>query len=281
MVINYVSFKIKKEDHGKTVREFLLGFGVSRKVIYKQEMFNLIKVNDSLEKLTYRLKENDLLSFKLAPFDGLVEPYDGEIEIVYEDEDFVIVNKPTRLLIHEDGNTINTLTNRVNNYYNKIGYNYPVLPAHRIDFDTSGLVLFAKHFISLAYLSKQFSENQVLKTYIALCDNYFKKPDGIINLKIGKDRHSNKQIVVESGKEAKTEYFVLEQTNNKSLVKLHLEDGRTHQIRVHLSHIGNPIVGDKLYGKTKASRMMLHATGLKFIHPRNLKQVSFEVKSPF
>lgn len=281
MIINYVEFKITEEFQGKTIRDYLLDFGVSRKTAYKQEMFNLMKVNDKIEKLTYRLKENDVISFKLAPFDELVEPFEGEIEVIYEDEDILLVNKPSKLLIHEDGNTINTLTNRISYHYMKKGYNYPILPAHRIDYDTSGLVLFAKHFISLAFLSKEFRENNVKKTYVALCDNNFKKPDGIINLKIGKDRHSNKQMVIDTGKEAKTEYFVLEQKDNKSLVELNIEEGRTHQIRVHLSHIGNPIIGDKLYGKTKHNRMLLHAKGLKFTHPRTLKQVSFENEPSF
>ncbi len=281
MIINEVQFKITEDFQGKTIREYLLDFGVSRKTAYKQELFNLIKVNDKLEKLTYRLKEDDVISFKLAPFDQLVEPFEGEIDVVYEDEDVLIVNKPPKLLIHSDGNTLNTLTNRISYHYRKNGYNYPILPVHRIDFDTSGLVLFAKHFISLAFLSKEFRENNVKKTYIALCNNYFKKPDGVINLRIGKDRHSNKQMVLDSGKAAKTEYFVLEQKENKSLVELNIEEGRTHQIRVHLSHIGNPIIGDRLYGQTKHNRMLLHAKGLRFTHPRTLKQVSFEIDPSF
>lgn len=277
----FVDFQVTQEHDGLTVRDFLLSFGVSKKNVYKQEMFNLIRVNNKLEKLHYKLKTNDKLSFKLIPLDEMVEPFYGEVEIVYEDEDVLLVNKPIKLLIHEDGNTKDTLTNRISYHFQAKGFVCPVLPVHRIDFETSGIVLYAKHFISLAYLSKQFRDDEVKKTYIAICEGYFNKPDGIINLNIGKDRHSNKQIVVDSGKEAKTEYFVINQKDDLSLVELHIQEGRRHQIRVHLSYLGHPIVGDMLYGKTKANRMMLHAKKLEFVHPRTLKTFSFEVKEPF
>lgn len=278
---NFIDFLITEKYNDYTIRDFLLSFKVSKKNAYKQEMFNLIRVNNKVEKLTYKLKTKDKLSFKLAPFDEGVTPFVGNIEVVYEDDDILLVNKPAGILIHEDGNTIDTLTNRVSHYYHLKGYDYPVLAAHRLDYDTSGIVLFAKHFISLAYLSNEFHENKVKKTYIAVCHGYFKKPDGTINLNIGKDRHSNKQIVIDSGKQAKTEYFVLDQKDNKSLVEIHILQGRRHQIRVHLSHLGNPIVGDKLYGKDDNKEMLLHAKKLEFNHPRTLKPFSFEVKEPF
>lgn len=278
---NFVDFKITEKNNDLTIREFLASFGVSKKNIYKQEMFNLIRINNKLEKLTYRLKTGDKLSFKLAPFDEGIKPFIGLIDIVYEDEDILIVNKPAGILIHEDGNTTDTLTNRVSHYFHQKGYDYPVLPAHRLDFDTSGIVLFAKHFISLAYLSREFHENKVKKTYIAVCHGYFKKPDGVINLNIGKDRHSNKQIILDTGKEARTEYFVLEQKNGLSRVEIHILEGRRHQIRVHLAHLGNPVVGDKLYGKNGSTRMLLHAKKIQFNHPRTLKPVSFEIKETF
>ena len=278
---NFVEFLITDKYNGYTIRDFLLIFEVSKKNIYKQEMFNLIRVNNKIEKLTYRLKLNDKLSFKLAPFDEGIEPFVGDVEIVYEDDDILIVNKPPRLLIHEDGNTKDTLTNRVSHYYHLKGYDYPVLPVHRIDYETSGIVLFAKHFISLAYLSGEFRDNKVKKTYIAICHGYFAKPDGVINLNIGKDRHSNKQIVIDSGKEARTEYFVLDQKDNLSRVEIHILEGRRHQIRVHLAYLGHPVVGDKLYGKDEGKRMLLHAKKLEFTHPRTLKTISFEISEPF
>lgn len=281
MKANYVEFIITETEEGKTIRDFLLSFNVSKKTIYKQELFNLIRVNEELQKLTYRLKKEDKLSFKLAPLDQRVAPYKGEVDIIYEDNDILIVNKPVKLLIHSDGNSLNTLTNIISYHFHNIGYDYPILAAHRLDFDTSGIVLYAKHFISLAYLSKQFRENEVKKTYVAVCDNYFKKYDGVINAKIGKDRHSNKQMVLNSGKEARTEYYVLDQKNNRSFVELNIKEGRRHQIRVHLAHIGNPIIGDKLYGKTEHERMLLHAKKIEFTHPRTLKKVTFEVKEPF
>ena len=185
------------------------------------------------------------------------------------------------MLIHEDGNTTDTLTNRVSYYFHQKGYDYPVLPAHRIDYETSGLVLYAKHFIALSFFSKQFEEQTIKKMYIAICDNYFTELDGVITHKIGKDRHSNKRIVLDSGREARTEYYVIDQFENKSKLEIYISGGRTHQIRVHLSHIGHPIVGDPLYGKTKHQRMLLHFKKIEFIHPRNLKNTSFEIEEQF
>lgn len=281
MNINFLNFKINSNYSNITVREFLQLHNVSKKNITKQDMFNLIRINDKLARLTDRIKKGDTLSFKLAPLDGLVEAYDGRVQIVYEDEDIVVVNKPPKLLIHEDGNTKNTLTNRLAAHYQNRGYSSPVLPVHRIDFDISGIVVFAKHFISLSYLSNQFEERNVEKTYVAITDHYFKNKESRIVEKIGKDRHSNNYIVTDGGKEARTDYFVMEQANDRSKVELKTIGDRSHQVRVHLAHIGHPIVGDKKYGKTPHERILLHFKEIKFIHPRTKEQVKFKIKEPF
>lgn len=278
---HFIKFEIKKDDCYKTVRDFLLGFKVSKKTVYHQEQFNLIYVNDERKKLNYQLKEGDILSFKLVNLDKKVEPFDGPVDIVYEDEDVVVVNKEEKLLIHEDGNTINTLTNRINHHYEKQGYNNPILPVHRLDFDTSGLVVFAKHFISLAYLSNEFEQNNIKREYVCLVDHHLKQQEGTIHEKIGKDRHSNKQMVLDSGKEATTFYRVQDIFNDKSRLSVEISSGRTHQIRVHLAYIGHPVVGDTLYGGSRASRMMLHFKTIKFTHPRTKKQMVVSSSDPF
>ena len=275
---NFVEFTITKNE---TVREFIEAFGVSKKTTYKQEMYNLIRVNGEIKKLHDRIKENDIISFKLAPLDGAVKPFNGEVKIVYEDEDVVIVNKPSGLLIHEDGNTFNTLTNRLNFYYQQQGFDYPVLPVHRLDYDTSGIVVFAKHFMSLAYLSKQFENQDVKKIYVAVVDNIMTKKEGQITHKIGKDRHSKKQVVTPTGKDASTYYRVINEFENQSKVEVEIKGGRTHQIRVHMAYIGHPLVGDVLYGKTPNSRLLLHFKKITFRHPRTNKSFSFTIEETF
>jgi 23S rRNA pseudouridine1911/1915/1917 synthase len=275
---NFVEFTITKNE---TVREFIEAFGVSKKTTYKQEMYNLIRVNGEIKKLHDRVKENDVISFKLAPLDGAVKPYNGEVKIVYEDEDLVIVNKPSGLLIHEDGNTFNTLTNRLNFHYQQQGIDYPVLPAHRLDYDTSGIVVFAKHFMSLADLSKQFEDQSVKKIYVAMVDNLMTKKEGQITYKIGKDRHSKKQVVTDTGKDASTYYKVINEFENQSKVEVEIKGGRTHQIRVHMAYIGHPLVGDVLYGKTPNSRLLLHFKKITLRHPRTHKPFSFTIEETF
>lgn len=275
---NFVEFTVTKNG---TVREFIEAFGVSKKTTYKQEMYNLIRVNGEIKKLHDRIKENDIISFKLAPLDGAVKPFNGEVKIVYEDEDVVIVNKPSGLLIHEDGNTFNTLTNRLNFYYQQQGFDYPVLPAHRLDYDTSGIVVFAKHFMSLADLSKQFEDQSVKKIYVAVVDHLMPKKEDQITYNIGKDRHSKKQVVTPTGKDASTYYRVINEFENQSKVEVEIKGGRTHQIRVHMAYIGHPLVGDILYGKTPNSRLLLHFKKITFRHPRTNKPFSFTIEETF
>lgn len=276
--MNFIYFDIQKEQ---TIREFLESYYVSKKVIYKQEMFNLLRVGDAVRNLHFPLKVGDTLQIKLAPLDGVVAPYKGKIDIIYEDEDIVLVNKPSGILIHQDGNTYNTLTNIVNYHFQTRGYDYPVLPVHRLDYDTSGLVLFAKHFISLSFLSKQFENQAVKKKYICLTEGLMKDHYGTLDYPIARDRHKNKYRVSDKGKKARTEFQVIDQFDNKTKCEVYIKGGRTHQIRVHLSYIGYPIVGDKLYGKKSDAQLHLHFNEIEFIHPRTLKKVKFNIAAPF
>ncbi len=276
--MNFVYFKIEKEE---TIDDFLRSYFVSKKTIYKQELFNLLRVDGEVKKLNYMLKKGDVLEIKLAPFDGVITPHKGKIDILYEDDDIVIVNKPAKILIHEDGNTTNTLTNIVNFHYQTKGYDYPVLATHRLDYETTGIVLFAKHFLALSFLSRQFEEKKVSKKYFALCEGYIEPHYRILDYPIMKDRHSNKYIVNEKGKQARTEYQVVDQFDNKTKCEVYLNDGgRTHQIRVHLSYLGHPVVGDKLYG-IEGDKFYLHFHEIEFIHPRTQKKMKFKIDPPF
>lgn len=280
MKINYLTFKIKDED-GLTIREFLNNYYVPRKNANNLEMFNLIRVNDNVVNVHYRLKENDELSFKLAPLDGLIKPFEGAVDIIYEDEHIVIVNKPVKLLVRPNSKTLDTLTNRLANYFHNKGYDYPVLPINRLDYNCSGIIVFAKNFISLSYLFKQDELNLIKKTYIAICEKPFKNPEGRITYKLGKDQKTNKIIVTDSGRESTTNYFVLEQDNQYSKVELKVRNERAHQLRAHLAHIGHPVAGDKLYGSKENKQMRLHLFKIQFNHPLANKVIEFKIKEPF
>ena len=184
--------------------------------------------------------------------------------ILYEDEHLVIANKPEGMKTH--GNTPDEIA--LQNHL-AAACGQPVFVVHRLDEATSGAVLFAKNQFVLPILGRMFEQNEIHREYLALSKGHFNKPNLIIDKPIGRDRHDNrKQIVSNSGKKALTRLLVLKEYKNSSLVALLLDTGRTHQIRVHLSHLGHSIIGDPLYGSAKAEpRLMLHAHKIILQHP--------------
>ncbi len=264
---------------GKTIREYLQHFNVGKAVIYKYSSNHLIKVNDVLKNSEYRIKKDDMISITLECVEKAY--YTEEpIDIIFEDEDILVVNKPIDLLVHSDGNTYDTLTDRVGNHYQKLGYFHPVLPAHRIDKETSGIVIFGKHFISIAYLSTQFETRDIVKIYTCLVENVFTQKEGLIQSKLLRDPHSNKMLVSPHGKMATTTYKVIQNLFDQALLEVDIKSGRTHQIRAQLASIGHSVVGDPLYGTPKG-RLMLHFSKISFKGLRDDNWVTFESKAPF
>ncbi|TNF09618.1 MAG: RluA family pseudouridine synthase, partial [Bacillota bacterium] len=201
--------------------------------------------------------------------------------VLYEDDDLLIVDKPAYLLVHTDGNTFDTLTNRVQYYYQQKDIEIDAFPVHRIDFETSGMIIFAKHFLAQSYFSYLFEAQELKKIYVCVCRNPFDKMEDVIKTPIGKDRHTAKQIVSPTGKTCETKYQVIEQMGELSKVFVEIKGGRKHQIRVHMASINHPIVGDKLYGINDYQRMLLHFKHVEFIHPRTMQPFVFESKEPF
>jgi 23S rRNA pseudouridine1911/1915/1917 synthase len=149
---------------------------------------------------------------------------------------------------------------------------------HRLDYDTSGLIVFSKDALTHSYLNYQLENNLFKKEYIAIVDGLLKNDYGVLDFPIGRNRHdSKKYLVSKTGKSAITRYQVIKRYANMSYVKVNIETGRTHQIRVHFSHVNHPIVGDELYGKG-SDRMYLHASKLSFIHPNTRKEITVECK---
>jgi 23S rRNA pseudouridine1911/1915/1917 synthase len=277
-----MKWEVNETFDKKTLRSFFEFFHLSKSNIYKLENSKKVLVNETFYPFNHILNKKDLIYIDLSEIkEDYTESSMGVLDIIYEDEDLLVVNKRSFLLVHSDGKTTEALTNQVKYHYEQLGYPYPVLPVHRIDYETSGMVIFAKHLLSLSYMSYLFSEQKIKKQYVALCEHPFKQKRGLIDGRIGGDRHSDKQVITKTGKEATTLYKVINESNDIQKVEVEIKGGRKHQIRVHLASIGHPIVGDYLYGGKKEKRMMLHFKKVSFIHPRTQKEVTITSTEPF
>ena len=278
--MNLITFTIPKSYHQKPLRLFLNSFHLSKSNIYKLELNQHIRCKDRVLKNDDRLSEGQQIEIIYQPKDDTI-PFKGHIEVLYEDDDIIIVNKPAYLLVHTDGQTHDTLTNRLHAYYKEKSIIFDVFPVHRIDYETSGMVIFAKHFLAQSYFSHLFEKQEIKKYYVCIARHPFDRKSGSIKTKIGKDRHSQKQIISSTGKVCETRYKVIKEMTELSLVEVEIIGGRKHQIRVHLASIGHPILGDKLYGVNQGKRLMLHFKKVEFIHPRTHKAFTFSCQEPF
>lgn len=277
-----IKIVILKKNANKTIKEFLKANNVGKAMIEQIRVLKTSFINGVYANIETILKENDLLSFKIDEQINFIIDDSKSLEIIYEDDYILAVNKPANLIIHPDDKTkSNTLVNMVANYYFKNNINRKIRYLHRIDKETTGIVLFAKDFLTEAILLKQFNEFKIKKIYLALVENNFKEKKGTIKANIGKDRHiNNKMIVFKNGKEAITKYKVLKQFKGYSLVEFELITGKTHQIRVHSSYIKHPLLGDILYGGNYLliNRVALHSAKITFTHPITNKIIT--ISSP-
>ena len=262
----------------------------SRSTIIKMLDNGFIKVNGKIEKASYKVRVNDCIDIE----DGFIEetdivPVKMDINIVHEDDDLIIVDKPSGLVVHPgSGNYDNTLVNGLMHYTNSLsdinGEERPGI-VHRIDKDTSGLIVIAKNNKSHAILSEYFKEhNNIKREYIALICGYFPHDSATIDAPIGRDPKDRKKMTVTAtnSKSAITHLKVLKKYKDYTLVSLILETGRTHQIRVHMNYIGFPIYNDPVYNTKKSTEFgqFLHSHKMDFIHPITKKQMHFESPLP-
>lgn len=252
---------------------FRIVWKAPKKQIHTIRMEKHVMVNGELINWTMPLKENDRLQLKLFMEEefGVIPAY-HEVDVLYEDEHLIVFNKPANMDTHP--NTLeqtNTLANAAAFYLQAKGEQRKIKHVHRLDRDTTGAILFAKHALAGSILDKMLEERSIKRTYFALVHGQLKRKKGTIQEPIGRDRHHpTKRRVSASGQPAITHYELLEYNSkqNLSLIQCQLDTGRTHQIRVHLSSIGHPIVGDKLYGgKPLFERQALHAGKLVIPHP--------------
>lgn len=264
---------------GLTIKEFLKEYHVGKGKIEEIRVNKLVTLNSEIVSLETKLQKNDILTFNM-PEEINFTPSINTIDVVYEDEQILIVNKPSGILIHPDGNEASddTLVNRVARYYLDKNNIREVRYAHRIDVETSGLVLFCKDFLTHSKINHEVENHIVLREYRALVEGVIKTKKGRINSSIGRDRHVSNKFRVSNSDKSKpsiTNYKVVKEKDNISLVSCILETGRTHQIRVHLSSINHPLCGDGLYGgrKRKISRVALHSYRIKLINPLTFEEV--------
>ena len=262
---------------------------LSRGLANEQIKNGQILVNGLAKKAKYAVKEGDVISYEI-PEPEVVEyvAEDLPLEIVYQDEDVAVVNKPQGMVVHPStGHTSGTLVNALMYHIKDLsGINGVLRPGivHRIDKDTSGLLMIAKNDQAHLALADELKDKKSLRKYWAIVHGNLPNDRGVIEAPIGRsEKDRKKQAVTAKGKPALTRFQVLERFGDYTLVELQLETGRTHQIRVHMAYIGHPVAGDEVYGPRKTLKghgQFLHARTLGFTHPRTGEVLEFTAEAP-
>ena len=290
-----MDFIVEDVDAGKRLDSFLAEKNTAnytRSFIGKMIEENLVLYNGKPSKASTKMKTGDRIElFEKEPEPLAVKGEEIPLEIVYEDDDLMVINKPRGMVVHPaPGHTSGTLVNAVLSHAGESlsSINGVLRPGivHRIDKDTSGLILVCKNDFSHKALAKQLEEHSITRRYHAICSGRLKEEQGTVSAPIGRDEKNRKQQAInyKHGKEAITHYRLLENLQNASLLECRLETGRTHQIRVHMKSIGHPLLGDPLYGPKKnlyaIKGQALHAMVLGFVHPRSGEYMEFSADYP-
>lgn len=264
---------------------------LSRTMVKKLIEEGNISVNGKTQKVSYKVQENDEINVNVPEAKQLdLKAQDIPVEVVYEDKDIIVVNKPKGLVVHPangnwDGTLVNAIMAICKDSLSGIGGEIRPGIVHRLDKDTSGLLIIAKNDEAHLNMSNQIKERQVKKIYYALVRGVVSENEATINMPIGRSTKDRKKMAVDkNGKEAITHFRVLERFNKYTLLEVKIDTGRTHQIRVHLSEIGHPVVGDEVYSNGKnefgVKGQLLHAKSLDFKHPVTGKAMHLESELP-
>ena len=283
--------KVEDVVEGTKLREYLKReMGISTRLIRSASIQKRIFINNEVVKMNRVIKNGEIIKIDLEKEESQnIAPEKIDIDIVYEDEDILVVNKKPFMVVHPTKTyQSGTLANGVINYFMESNQKCIVRLVSRLDMNTSGLIIIAKNQFSHGMLSKAMSENKVEKRYLAIVHGIFKEKQGTIDKPIYRPEgieNGTRRVVDERGQRSITHYKVVEEFSDSSLVECKLETGRTHQIRVHLSYLGHPIYGDVLYGDGDnegdlIERQALHAYGLDFKSPRTEKELSLRADLP-
>ena len=287
-------FTIETDDVNKRVDVFLNEEmeDVSRSALQKNIEKGNITVNGEKISKNYKLHLGDIVEAELPPPENIaIVPEDIPLDIMYEDDDLIVINKSQNMVVHPaPGHYTGTLVNALMFHCgdNLSGINGVLRPGivHRIDKDTSGVLVIAKSDLAHKGLSEQLAEHSMKRVYNAIVYNSFSEESGTVDRNIDRSKNDRKKmaVVMQGGRNAVTHYKVIEKLGKYTWVELQLETGRTHQIRVHMSYIGHPLLGDPVYGPKKCpfnlNGQVLHAKVLGFIHPRTGEYMEFNSELP-
>lgn len=283
-----LTYTITEKSDNQIISSFLKSEGYSsQNLIELKKMPESVLLNGAWTYMNQRLHTGDVLTIHIKEdaSSEKIPPVELPLDIVYEDEDLIVVNKPADMPIHPSMNNYeNSLGNALAYYYAKQNKPFIFRCVNRLDRDTSGLTIVAKHMVSAGMLSSMVAKKEITREYLAIVRGSITTPQGTVNAPISRKPGSvlERQVDFAQGEHAVTHYRVLDEKNGHSLVSLILETGRTHQIRVHMKYLGYPLIGDYLYNPDMEymTRQALHSYRLQFVHPITGKEMTFIAPIP-